>query len=107
MDNPAARTGASTTATTGSSHFSSSVRAGARARVTKEAQHMAKRPTHTRGFSIIELIVVIGIIAVLIGLLFPMLQTARQHAIRVECMNNLRTIGHGLIMYNNEQKHLP
>src|SRR5688500_12555216 len=60
-----------------------------------------------RGFSLIELMVVIGIIAVLIALLLPALQMSRQQAIRVECMNNMRTIGHGLMMYQNQYKHLP
>jgi prepilin-type N-terminal cleavage/methylation domain-containing protein/prepilin-type processing-associated H-X9-DG protein len=60
-----------------------------------------------RGFSLIELLVVIGIIAILMGLLFPALRASRMQAVRLECMNNLRTIGHGLMMYANEQKHLP
>jgi prepilin-type N-terminal cleavage/methylation domain-containing protein/prepilin-type processing-associated H-X9-DG protein len=67
-------------------------------------QHRSNR---TGGFSLIELLVVIGIIAVLLGLLLPALQMARQHARRLQCMNNLRQIGHGLIMYSNEHNHLP
>ena len=74
--------------------------------IATHARHPRARRCR-RGFSLIELIVVIGIIMILIGLLFPTLQTARQHAVRLECMNNLRQIGHGLIMYSNEQKHLP
>ena len=60
-----------------------------------------------RGFSLIELMVVIGIIAILIAFLFPSLQMARQSALRLQCMNNLRTIGHGLMMYANTNRHLP
>ena len=60
-----------------------------------------------RGFSLIELLVVIFIIAVLIALLLPALQAARQHALRVQCMNNLRQIGAAFIMYNNQEGHLP
>src|SRR5215213_3814938 len=60
-----------------------------------------------RAFSLIELMVVIGIIAVLIGFLLPSLQMARQSALRLQCMTNLRTIGQGLMMYANTYKHLP
>ena len=66
---------------------------------------MSKRKR--RAFSLIELMVVIGIIAVLIGLLLPAMQMARQQATKLQCMSNLRTIGQGLIMYANTYKHLP
>jgi prepilin-type processing-associated H-X9-DG protein/prepilin-type N-terminal cleavage/methylation domain-containing protein len=59
------------------------------------------------GFSLIELLVVIFIITVLIALLFPTLRMARLHALRVQCMNNMRTIGHAFVMYNNQEGHLP
>ena len=68
---------------------------------------MSKMRSRLGAFSLIELMVVIGIIAVLIGLLLPTLQMARQHATRLQCMTNLRTIGQGLMMYANTYKHLP
>lgn len=65
------------------------------------------RSFRRHGFSLVELLVVIGIIAVIIAFLLPSLQMARQSATRLQCMNNLRTIGHGLVMYANANKHLP
>ena len=67
-----------------------------------------KRTTH-RGFTLIELLVVIAIIAILAAILFPVFAQARKAARKTMCLNNVKQIGTGVMMYvlDNDEVYPP
>ena len=55
-------------------------------------------------FTLVELLVVIGIIAVLIAILLPALNQARRQAKQVQCQSNMKQVAMAMIMYINDNK---
>src|SRR4051812_29394818 len=83
-------------------------------RVGSRARHRTHRfprglvARHKHGFGVLELMVIVGIIALAISMLLPSLCRSRETANRVKCASNLRSIGQALLLYSNDNKgHYP
>ncbi|MDZ4817572.1 MAG: DUF1559 domain-containing protein [Planctomycetota bacterium] len=66
-----------------------------------------RRTQSVAGFTLVELLVVIAIIGILVAMLLPAIQAAREAARRITCTNNLHQIGMGMLLFDHNYKRLP
>lgn len=63
--------------------------------------------TNREGFTLVELLVVIAIIGILVALLLPAVQAARESARRMSCVNKMKNVALGVINYHDQTGHFP
>src|SRR5215469_6877855 len=72
----------------------------------KAMQQRSFRATGGDGFTLIELLVVIAVIAILAAILLPVLASARLRALRAQCMNNIKQLDGGIIIFTGDNNNV-
>jgi prepilin-type N-terminal cleavage/methylation domain-containing protein/prepilin-type processing-associated H-X9-DG protein len=76
-------------------------------RPTADVEKAATSRRTSKGFTLVELLVVMTIIAVLMALLLPAVQASREAARRTHCQNNLKQLGLAVLQHESTARHLP